>query len=109
MTFGWPADSVGVWIVRLSSDMADRKMLPDDYRKLPTDYGKMKFAISVEERIGVMREFGAKFVEDLSLVKELYEPWSPDAYEYYLDEDIRAAFMDSSSSSSSAVSSSVED
>lgn len=99
VTFGWPADGVGVWVLRLS-DMADRKMLPD-YRKMPADYDKMNFAISMEERTGVMRDFGAEFVEDLSLVKELHEPWSPDAYEYYLTEEIRAAFVDSSSSSSS--------
>lgn len=101
VTFAWPSDGKGVWILRLCG-MADRKMLPE-YRKPPTHYGKMNFAISMEERIVVMREFGADFVEDLSLVKELHEPWSPDAYEYYLTEEIRAAFSDSSSSSSYSI------
>lgn len=85
VTFGWPADGVGVWVSRFKTVA---------YR--PGDYKKLDFALSMEERIVVMQEFGAEFVEDVETVKELDEPWSEDVYGYYTEEE------DDDTSSSSA-------
>lgn len=88
-TFGWPADGLGVWVTKLKP-----------FLLRPEGYGtKMCFALSMEERIGVMQEFGAEFVEDVEMVKELNEPWSEDVYGYYTEEE-----EDDTSSSSAAVS-----
>jgi hypothetical protein len=48
---------------------------------------KMDFALSMEERIVVMQEFGAEFVEDVGMVKGLNEPWSEDVYGHYTEEE----------------------
>jgi hypothetical protein len=86
VVFGWPADGVGVWISRYRQK-ADR----------PAAFSMVDFAINMEERIEVMKRFGAEFVEDPELVKELQEPWSLDVYDYYTEEE-----EDDSSSSSVA-------
>jgi hypothetical protein len=52
----------------------------------------------MEERITVMQECGAEFVEDAETVRELNEPWSEDVYWYYTKEE------DDDTSSSSAAS-----
>lgn len=88
VTFGWPTDSFGVWVLRFKKGM-----------KRPTDYGKTEFATNMEERIELMKQFGAEFVEDLSQVKELQEPWSqqpPEVSQCYMAVDSEA---DSGSSS----------
>jgi hypothetical protein len=41
----------------------------------------------MEERITVMQESGAEFIEDVETVKELNEPWSEDVYDYYTEEE----------------------
>ncbi|PLB44560.1 hypothetical protein P170DRAFT_440815 [Aspergillus steynii IBT 23096] len=61
VVFGWPADGVGVWVLRFAS--ADH---------LPRGYGRMYFAMDMEERIQIMREYGATFVGDVTQVEELY-------------------------------------
>jgi hypothetical protein len=79
VTFGWPTDGFGVWVLRFKRPV-----------KRPTDYGKMEFATSMGERIELMKQFGAKFVEDLSQVKELQEPWSrqpPEVSQCYVTDD----------------------
>lgn len=54
----------------------------------------------MEERIGVVQEFGAEFFDDIAPVKELQEPWSADVYGYYTEEESE----DDTSSSSAEVS-----
>ncbi|GKZ26823.1 hypothetical protein AbraIFM66951_007900 [Aspergillus brasiliensis] len=60
LVFGWPTDGVGVWVLRYESD-----------RQLPKDFGRMSLAMNMEERIQMMREYGATFVEDVTQVEEL--------------------------------------
>ncbi|KAF7164132.1 hypothetical protein CNMCM5623_008822 [Aspergillus felis] len=61
LVFGWPADGVGVWVLRFASA-----------RQLPRDFGRMRLAMNMEEKIQMMREYGATFVEDITQVEELY-------------------------------------
>lgn len=77
LTFGWPADGVGVWVTKATTYF----VWPQGHSR------KLDFALDMEERIGVMREFGAEFVEDVGLVRELNEPWSEDVYLYYPEEE----------------------
>ena len=60
LVFGWPTDGVGVWVLRYESD-----------RQLPKDFGRMSLAMNMEEKIQMMREYGAAFVEDVTQVEEL--------------------------------------
>lgn len=79
VTFGWPSDNSGVWVLRFKKRV-----------RMPTDYGKMHFASNMEEKIELMKEFGAEFVEDPSQVEELQEPWSrqpPEASQCYMTDD----------------------
>jgi hypothetical protein len=88
VTFGWPTDSFGVWVLRFKKRA-----------RRPADYGKMEFATNMEERIELMKQFGAEFVEDLSQVKELQELWSqqpPEVSQCYMTDDSE---VDSGSSS----------
>jgi hypothetical protein len=62
LVFGWPVDGVGVWVLRFES-----------YGQVPRDFGGMHYAVDMEERIRIMREYGAEFVEDVSQVEELRE------------------------------------
>jgi hypothetical protein len=50
----------GVWVLRFASDM-----------QVPRDIGRMYYAANMEERIQIMKEYGAEFVEDVSQVEEL--------------------------------------
>jgi hypothetical protein len=58
--FGWPTDGVGVWVLRFASA-----------EQLPRDFGRMHLAMNMEEKIQIMREYGATFVEDVTQVEEL--------------------------------------
>ncbi|KAJ5696891.1 hypothetical protein N7536_007303 [Penicillium majusculum] len=60
MVYGWPTDGVGVWVLRYGSAS-----------QMPRDFGRMSFAMNMDERIQMMREYGATFVEDITQVKEL--------------------------------------
>lgn len=60
LVFGWPRDGVGVWVLRYESD-----------RQLPKDFGRMSLAMNMEDKIQMMREYGATFVEDVTQVEEL--------------------------------------
>ncbi|KAB8279129.1 hypothetical protein BDV30DRAFT_222336 [Aspergillus minisclerotigenes] len=59
MVYGWPTDG-GVWVLRFKS--------PEE---LPDDFGRIGFAMNMEEKIQIMREYGATFVEDVTQVEEL--------------------------------------
>lgn len=60
VVFGWPMDGVGVWVLRFTSA-----------RQLPRDFGRIAFAMNMEEKIRIMKEYGATFVEDVTQVDEL--------------------------------------
>jgi hypothetical protein len=60
LVFGWPGDGVGVWVLRFKSA-----------RQMPTDFGRLSLAMNMEEKIQMMREYGATFVEDVTQVEEL--------------------------------------
>lgn len=62
MVFGWPTDGVGVWVLRYNSA-----------REMPKDFGRISLAMNMEEKIQMMKEYGATFVEDVTQVEELYE------------------------------------
>ncbi|KAE8312792.1 hypothetical protein BDV41DRAFT_538063 [Aspergillus transmontanensis] len=60
IVYGWPTDGVGVWILRFKNS-----------EQLPRDFGRINLAINMEEKIQIMRDFGATFVEDVMQVEEL--------------------------------------
>ncbi|KAF7585124.1 hypothetical protein BBP40_012318 [Aspergillus hancockii] len=60
--FGWPTDGVGVWVLRFAS-----------VEQLPRDFGRIRLAMNMEEKIQIMREYGATFVEDITQVEELHD------------------------------------
>ncbi|KAJ5880617.1 uncharacterized protein N7473_011670 [Penicillium subrubescens] len=62
VVFGWPTDGVGVWVLRYKSD-----------REMPRDFGRISLAMNMEEKIQMMKEYGATFMEDVTQVKELYD------------------------------------
>ncbi|RAQ54270.1 hypothetical protein AFGD_005568 [Aspergillus flavus] len=59
MVYGWPTDG-GVWVLRFESS-----------EELPHDFGRIGFAMNMGEKIQIMREYGATFVEDITQVEEL--------------------------------------
>ena len=48
LVFGWPSDEVGVWVLRFTSE-----------REVPSDFGRLGMAISIDERIEVMKGYRA--------------------------------------------------
>lgn len=62
LVFGWPTDGVGVWVLRFASE-----------REVPSDFGRVGLAVSMDERVQVMREYRAVFYEDAGRVEEFRE------------------------------------
>ena len=62
LIFGWPSNGVGVWILRFESE-----------NEVPKDFGRLRLAVSMDERVRVMMEYGALFYEDAGGVEELKE------------------------------------
>ncbi|KAI9043859.1 uncharacterized protein KD926_002750 [Aspergillus affinis] len=60
VVFSWPTDVVGVWVLRFVSKW--------DW---PDDFGRLRLAMNME-KIQIMRQYGATFVEDVIRVEELY-------------------------------------
>ncbi|RAK79945.1 uncharacterized protein BO72DRAFT_445763 [Aspergillus fijiensis CBS 313.89] len=60
IVYGWPADGVGVWVLRFASA-----------NELPDDFGRMSLVMNVREKIRILKEYGATFVEDVTQVEEL--------------------------------------
>ncbi|KAL2843368.1 hypothetical protein BJY01DRAFT_215828 [Aspergillus pseudoustus] len=60
LVFGWPVDGVGVWVLKFL-----------DGKELPRDFGRIGFAMGMEEKIQIIREYGATFIENVSQVEEL--------------------------------------
>ena len=60
LVFGWPSDGVGVWMLRFATEI-----------ELPRDFGRLGMAISMDERVKVMKEYGAVFYKNPNEVNEL--------------------------------------
>jgi len=60
LMLGWTADGIGVWVLRFES-----------IEQVPRDFGRLSLAIDMKEKIQIMREYGAAFVEDVTQVEEL--------------------------------------
>ena len=60
VVFGWPSDGVGVWMLRFKSE-----------NELPRDFGRLGMVFSMDERVKVMKEYGATFYNDLNEAEEL--------------------------------------
>jgi hypothetical protein len=58
--YGWPTDGNGVWILRFESE-----------NQVPRDFGRLSLAMNMDERIAMMKEYGAAFVQDIAQVEEL--------------------------------------
>ncbi|KAL4886505.1 hypothetical protein BJY04DRAFT_213267 [Aspergillus karnatakaensis] len=71
VVYGWPTApaeggaevGAGVWVLRFANR-----------NEIPRDFGKIDLAMSMEERIEVMKEFGATFFEDVKMVEGLSRP-----------------------------------
>lgn len=62
LVFGWPTNGVGVWMLRFGSE-----------REMPKDFGRVEFAVNMDEKVQVMREYGAVFYEDAEEIEEFQE------------------------------------
>lgn len=62
LEFGWPSNGSGVWVLRYATE-----------REVPKDFGRVRVAVTMDERVEIMREYGANFYEDAGEVKELKE------------------------------------
>lgn len=60
LVFGWPSDGVGVWMLQFASE-----------REVPRDFGRVGMASSMDERVKVIKGYGAVFYEDTNEVDEL--------------------------------------
>jgi hypothetical protein len=60
VVYGWPAEGAGVWVLRYESE-----------GDVPDDFGRLRLAMTMEERIAAMREYNAGFADDASQVPEL--------------------------------------
>jgi hypothetical protein len=63
MVYGWPADGRGVWVLK-DPQAGD----------LPDDFGKVRLAADMKEKIEAMKKLGAEFVADPNEVEELLYP-----------------------------------
>lgn len=63
MVYGWPADGRGVWVIKY-----------EQAYDLPDDFGKVRMAADMEEKIEAMKALGAQFVADPDEVDELRYP-----------------------------------
>ena len=59
LVFRWPSDGVGVGVLRFASE-----------REVPSDFGRLEMAISMDERIEVIKVYGAVFYENIDEVNE---------------------------------------
>lgn len=62
LIFGWPTNGVGVWVLRFGSE-----------NEVPRDFGRVRLAENMDERVWMMRDYGALFYEDAGEVEELRE------------------------------------
>jgi hypothetical protein len=64
LVFGWPSDGSGVWVLRYASE-----------DEVPEDFGMVRMALDMDEKIEAMRKFGAEFIAEVSEVEELSDPY----------------------------------
>ncbi|KAL5048330.1 hypothetical protein BDW71DRAFT_213696 [Aspergillus fruticulosus] len=63
----WPSKEEYIMV-----NMGSREKTEEEEKVLvPRDIGRMYYAANMEERIQIMKEYGAEFVEDVSQVEEL--------------------------------------
>ena len=62
VVYGWPKEGTGIWVLRYDSK--------DD---IPDNFSRLRLALTMEERIVLIQEFDAEFVEDASQVPELQD------------------------------------
>ena len=55
LVFGWPSDGVGVWVLGFASE-----------KEVPSDFGRLGMAISMDERVEVMKEYELCFTKILT-------------------------------------------
>ncbi|OQO11092.1 hypothetical protein B0A48_05347 [Cryoendolithus antarcticus] len=58
LVFGWPGDGSGVWVLRY--------LAPDN---VPRNFGMLDFAMSMSEKVHIMRSFGAEYVEEARMAE----------------------------------------
>jgi hypothetical protein len=68
LVFGWPSDMSGVWVLRYASE-----------DEVPEDFGMVRMALDMDEKIEAMRKFGAEFFADVRKVEELSDHYPPKA------------------------------
>ena len=68
VVYGWPTEGAGVWVLRYGSE--------DD---VPYDFGRLRLALTMEERIEIMQEYDAEFAEDAFQVPELRDCYRNDS------------------------------
>jgi len=64
VVYGWPAEGAGVWVLRYESE-----------GDVPDDFGRLRLALTMEERIAIMQEYNAEFAADASQVLELRDSY----------------------------------
>ena len=60
LVFGWPSEGLGVWVLRFEDEM-----------EVPRDFGRLSLAVDMDERVRVMKEYGAVFYKDADGIEEL--------------------------------------
>ncbi|KAF2226797.1 hypothetical protein BDZ85DRAFT_272022 [Elsinoe ampelina] len=65
MVYAWPPDGKGVWVLRYESE-----------RQMPRDFGRARMAMDMEEKIEMMKQYNATFVEDVSQIEELRDAYT---------------------------------
>jgi hypothetical protein len=66
LVFGWLSDGPGVWVLRYASE-----------DEVPEDFGMVRIALDMDEKIEAVRKFGAEFVADVSEVEEFSDHYPP--------------------------------
>lgn len=61
MIYGWPSNGQGVWLLVYESEQS-----------LPEDFGRVHFAVNMQERRTLMRVYGAKYYADSQEITELH-------------------------------------
>lgn len=59
LIFGWPTTG-GVWVLRFEDEDA-----------VPRDLGRLALALNMDEKVRVMRQYGARYYGDPDSVSEL--------------------------------------
>ncbi|OQO09201.1 hypothetical protein B0A48_06092 [Cryoendolithus antarcticus] len=69
LTFGWPSEGEGVWMLRYASD-----------DEVPMGFGRIRMATSMQGKIEAMQGLGAEFVANGTALDELADDYPPEAH-----------------------------